>query len=487
MAVPSAADYFPLHVALHGRGCLVVGGGPIAARKVEALLLSGASVTVVAPALGADLEALRGTGRFSYLAQEFSPELIATNFLIIAATDRIAINRTVAAAANAHNRLVNVVDDPALSSFIFPAIVRRGPMVVAISSGGAAPVLARLLRARLEALLPLALGSLARLAQRWRVRVKQQLRTLSERRRFWDEVLADDGPVLRALEAGAETTAESLLAARLQRRATAPKSGLVSLVGAGPGDPELLTLRALHALQRADVILYDRLVNEEILQLARRDAEREYVGKSVGHHENEQASINERLIILARGGKHVVRLKCGDPFIFGRGGEELLALRAHDIDYEVIPGITAAVGCAAFAGIPLTHRGSSQHLSLVTAHCERSLDALDWHGLARNRQTLAFYMGVARIPDIRRQLLAHGRDPATPIAIVERGTLPEQRVLTTTLGELATTAAAAQLEAPAIVYVGEVAALAQRLAWFGTRAVHADAGKPLVLPLETAA
>ena len=456
----AAAGHYPLFADLRGRRCLVVGGGAVAARKVESLLSAGAAVTVVAPVLGAALAARAAAGAIAHLPAGFSPAQLAGMLLVVAATSDPATNRAVADAARAHATLVNVVDDPAASSFISPALVRRGPLTVAISTGGASPVLARLVRARLEALLPQALGRLAALAARFREHAKRRFPSVTARRRFWESQLDEGSAIRRALEAGDDAAAERLLATRLAASGEVPRRGFVSLVGAGPGDPALLTLRALHALQRADVVLHDRLVPQAILEFARRDARFEDVGKLPGRQGSAQGAINARLVALAREGQHVVRLKGGDPLVFGRGGEEIHALRAAGIDHEIVPGITAALAGAAAAGIPLTQRGLAQQVTLVTAHGEESAAVLDWAALARGRHTLAFYMGVARVAQIRRELLAHGRDPHTPAVIVERGTTPAQRIFRTTLARLTETADEEAIVSPAVILVGDVAALA---------------------------
>jgi uroporphyrin-III C-methyltransferase/precorrin-2 dehydrogenase/sirohydrochlorin ferrochelatase len=471
------ASYLPLFVDLRGQACLVVGGGAVAARKVDALLTVGAEVAVVAPVLG---DALAGETRIHHFAREFVAADVDGRVLVIAATDDRALNARVAAAAGAAGRLVNVVDDAELSGAIFPAIVRRGDLTVAVSTAGAAPVLARLVRARIEALLPPALGDLTALAARWRVRVQSRLAAGGARRRLWERVFAPRSPVLRALEAGDPDGAERALAATLTQASDGgPVPGSVALVGAGPGDPGLLTLRAVRTLQEADIILHDRLVHPEVLELARRDARREDVGKLTGgDHARAQDAINARLVALARQGLRVVRLKGGDPFLFGRGAEELDALRAHGIAYEIVPGITAALGCAAYAGIPLTRRAIAQQVTLVTAHGEKSVDRLDWPLLAQARHTLVFYMGVGHAALIEARLREHGRAATTPVAIVERGTTADQRVTHTTLDALATTVAWVRVQAPALIIVGEVAAAAECHPWFapGVSAADRDLG-----------
>ncbi|HMM76818.1 MAG TPA: siroheme synthase CysG [Gammaproteobacteria bacterium] len=467
-----AASLLPLFVDLRGKPCLVVGGGAVAARKVDALLTVGAEIDVVAPTLSAPLAALAAAERLRHHAREFTDTDVDGRVLVIAATDMRAINARVAAAANAAGRLVNVVDDPELSGAIFPSIARRGELTVAVSSGGAAPVLARLVRARIETLLSHSLGDLAALAGRWRARVQRRVSSSGARRRLWERVFEPRSPVLRALEAGDLQAAERAMAAVLAGAGDGARhAGSVALVGAGPGDPSLLTLRAVRALQEADVILHDRLVHPDVLDLARRDARREDVGKLAGgDHAAAQDAINARLVELARQGLRVVRLKGGDPFIFGRGAEELEALRAHDIAFEIVPGITAALGCAAYAGVPLTKRAVAQQVTLVTAHCAKSIDRLAWPLLAQARHTVVFYMGVGQAALIEARLREFGRAPATPVAIVERGTTAAQRVTHTTLAALAATVAREQVQAPALIIVGEIAAAADCHPWFAPAA-----------------
>jgi len=385
-------------------------------------------------------------------------------WLAIAATDVAAVNRAVAEAGAARRIWVNVVDDVESSGFQVPAVVHRGPLQVAISSGGAAPMLARHLREKLETLLDESLGSLAELLARRRDAIRRRFPSLPARRRFFERLLA--GPLQSLLRQGQGDIAEAMFDAALQQ-SIAPRQGSVVLVGAGPGDPGLLTLRALRVLNEADVILHDRLVAPEILALARRDAERIDVGKQAGGRQMKQSQTHALMLELAREGKRVVRLKGGDPFVFGRGGEELEFLRAHAISYEVVPGITAALACAAYAGVPLTHREHAQSLRFVTAHCKDSLDTLDWESLAASRQTLAVYMGVSGLETLRTRLLAHGCDPATPFALIENGSRPEQRVVVGTLSTLCERARAHEVRSPALLILGEVATLAEPLHWFG--------------------
>lgn len=456
-------DYFPIFVDLNKKPCLVVGGGTVALRKTRQLLEANASVLINAPQLHRELRELRDRGAITHRATDFDPELISQHFLIVAATDDIAVNTQVYQSANLAKRLVNAVDDPKRSNFINPAVVDRSPVLVAISSGGTAPVLARSLRAKLEIELPKRLGQLARLAKRFRPRVKAAFQKMSQRRRFWEDTLS--GPIADHVFSGRIQRAESLLEQSLTRKEPDHK-GTVALVGAGPGDASLLTLRGFQWLQLADVILYDRLVSKEVLGLARRDAQMLYVGKKPGCHKTTQDQIIEQMIQYANNGLRVCRLKGGDPFIFGRGGEELQALKQAGISFEVVPGITAASGAAAYAGIPLTHRDHAQSVRFVTAHCQASLDCLDWSSLAQEKQTLVFYMGVGKLDLLEQKMVQYGRNPDTPIAFVENATRSEQRVVTATLRSLSQTARNENIVSPSVLVVGEVARLANELSWF---------------------
>ena len=467
------APLFPLFADLRDRPVLVVGGGAVAERKVEALLHAGALPVVGSPDLTGALQAWLEAGRIRWVAGTFHDDWLREVWLVIAATDDVAVNRAVAAAAEARRIFANVVDDAELSSFHVPAIVQRGPLQVAISSGGGAPMLARHLRKQLETLLDDSLGTLAELLTRNRERIRMRFPDLGLRRRFFETLLA--GPLPRLLRQRLDAVqADDYLQTLLQSSTPAAPTGSVVLVGAGPGDPGLVTLNALRAMNEADVILHDRLVSAEVLRLARRDAARIEVGKSGNGHSVRQEDIHALMLEHARAGKRVVRLKGGDPFVFGRGGEELEFLRDHGIPFEVVPGITAAVACAAYAGIPLTHRDHAQSLRLVTAHCKDSLDTLDWNAMAQGNQTLAVYMGVAGLEKVRERLLLAGLRPDLPFALVENGSRPQQRVVTGTLAQLPETARHHQVQSPALLILGEVAALAAGLHWFGAA--------PLVLP-----
>jgi len=468
---------YPAMLRLQGQRCLVVGAGDVAARKVEGLLACGAEVVVVAPEVGEALQALAEAGRVKVHQRPFRPADLAGCRLAIAATGSPEVNRAVAAEARKRGIWVNVVDDPALSTFQVPAVIDRSPLQVAISTTGVAPALARRLRERIESLLDPAWGQLLQLAQRYRPRIRHRHPDLAQRRRFYDWL--HDGPVRTLLRASQPALAEHTLRAALDVETQPPPKGSVVLVGAGPGDPGLLTLRALRALNEADVILHDALVPAAIVDLARRDAERIAVGKRGGGVHTAQEVIHRLLLKHASAGRRVVRLKGGDPFVFGRGGEELQFLKRHGIAFEVVPGITAAVACAAHAGVPLTHRDHAQSVRLVTAHCRDSLDRIDWAALARERQTLAFYMGIGRLDTVSGKLLAHGRAATTPFALVENGSLTQQRTLTGTLADLPELARRHAFASPAMLIVGEVTALAPTLHWFGELLAYDAAGKAL--------
>ena len=455
-------DYLPIFLQLRGRPVLVVGGGRVAARKVDLLRRTGARITIVAPDILDELRELAVKGELQLIETSFNPSHVTDAAAVVAATGIAEVNAAVSAAAREQRIPVNVVDDPAVSTFIFPAIVDRSPILIAISSGGKAPVLARRIREQMEALLPARLGALARFMGDRRKAVKGALRTAA-RRSFWERIVG--GIVGARVFAGDEVEAgkdfeRELRTTHLTRSAATGGVGLGEcyLIGAGPGDPDLLTLRALQLLQQADVILYDRLVPAAVLERARREAERVFVGKQPGNH-TTQERINELLVHYARLGLRVARLKGGDPFIFGRGGEEIEVLAAHGIPYIVVPGITAALGAAASANIPLTHRKLAQSVTFVTGHVLDD-ESLDWNSLSRARQTVVFYMGVGHLSQIVAKLRAAGAAADYPVAVVERATLPEQRTLRGTLETIVNTVHAANVTPPALLIVGDVTALA---------------------------
>lgn len=456
-------DFLPLFHNLQGRHVLVVGGGEIALRKARLLADAGACLRVVAPEIDSQLVALVEQSQGLVHRRGYASGDLEGAVLVIAATDDEPLNAQISRDAQARGVPVNVVDAPALCSVIFPAIVDRSPLIVAVSSAGDAPVLARLIRAKIETWIPSAYGQLAGLAKRFRQQVKQLFPDVQQRRVFWEDVF--QGPIAERVLSGQPAEAERMLAERVAGGAPKPL-GEVYLVGAGPGDPDLLTFRALRLMQQADVVLYDRLVAEPIIEMCRRDAERIYVGKRRADHAVPQEQINRLLIDLAKQGKRVLRLKGGDPFIFGRGGEEIGELAAHGIPFQVVPGITAASGCAAYAGIPLTHRDHAQSVRFVTGHLKDGSSDLPWADLTSPGQTLVFYMGLVGLPIICEQLVRHGRSADTPAALVQQGTTRNQRVFTGTLGNLPQLVAEHEVHAPTLVIVGEVVKLRDRLAWF---------------------
>lgn len=458
-------NLYPLFANLNQRPVLVVGGGLVAERKVAALLKTGADITVAAPNITARLMEWSRACLIRLRPETFREPMLERAWLVIAATDDRALNQRIAAEAWRRCVFVNVVDDAALSSFQVPALVDRSPLLIAISTGGAAPAFARLLRERIESMLDASLGPLTDLVARYRIRIRTRIPDTARRRRFFEQLF--HGPVAGHLRRGqALRAARALIAALRTIRDEAPP-GRVVLVGAGPGDPGLLTLNALRALNEADVILHDQLVSTEVLALARRDAILIDVGKRAGGTGTAQDRIHGLLLEHARHGKRVVRLKGGDPFMFGRGGEELEFLRVHGIAYEVVPGITAATACAAYAGIPLTHRDHAQSVRFLTAHTRERVQSLDQHDLTDARQTLAIYMGIGLLAEIRSRLLNLGRPADTPFALVEHGTRPRQRVVRGKLDELPALASLHQVQSPALLIIGDVAALADRLHWYG--------------------
>lgn len=460
-------DYFPVFFDLEGQRVLIVGGGEVALRKVTLLERTGAALTLVAPNIRPELMARAAAGKLELAIRDFVPDDLQGVRLVIVATSHRAVNRWIAKLSDARGIPVNVVDDREASRFIVPAIIDRDPVLVAISTGGTSPVLARRLRERLEALVPKKIGAFALWLRALRKTARRRLRDVDTRRRFFEAVV--DGAAARRFEAGDLQGAQRITQTLLAAASAGPRAlGEVTLVGAGPGDPELLTLKALRAMQDADVILHDRLVSEAVLDLARRDATRISVGKAAGGIGSTQEEINRLLIEHARAGKRVVRLKGGDPFIFGRGGEELEALAQAQIQFSVVPGITAAAGCAAYAGIPLTHRDYAHSVTFVTGHSDKDGKEPDWRALAQAGTTAVFYMGLARIEDIVSKLIAHGAPSDLPAAMIAQGTLPDQRVVTAALSGIAATAKQAKLESPALLIVGRVAALHSSLAWFNS-------------------
>lgn len=462
--------YLPLFFDLTQQPCLVVGGGNVAVRKVALLVQAGACVTVLSSEVNQALAAQSAT--LTIIQKKFSAEDIQGYRLVISATNQAEINSQVASAARQHQIPVNVVDNPDLCDFIFPSIIDRSPMLVAVSSSGVSPLLTRLLRTRLEGLIPVAYGQLARLAESFRATVKQALPDITRRRIFWEKIL--HGAVAEQVFSGHEKSAQKMLQSALEAEVQQMiNPGEVYLVGAGPGDPDLLTFRALRLMQQADVVVYDRLVAPQILELVRRDAERIYAGKQRSDHSMPQEQINHLLVRLAHSGKRVVRLKGGDPFIFGRGGEELESLMDAGVRFQVVPGITAASGCASYAGIPLTHRDYAQSCIFVTGHGKNGEPDLDWQQLAVENQTLVFYMSLLGLKHICKSLLLNGSATDLPAALIQQGTTQNQRILLGTLSTLPSVVSAAEdVKPPTLLIVGRVVNLHKKLSWFGLPALR---------------
>jgi uroporphyrin-III C-methyltransferase/precorrin-2 dehydrogenase/sirohydrochlorin ferrochelatase len=454
----------PIFMNINQRLCVVIGAGEVAARKVTMLLRAQASVTVYAPEICPTLADLVEAGRIRYQPARFADEQLSGACMVIAATNDLQVNTAVSLAAKANNIPVNVVDAPALCTFTMASIVERSPIVIAISSEGNAPVLARYLRSKIETMLPAGYGRIAAIAGEFRDKVKSKYATSQARRIFWEGVL--QGPIVERILAGQEAAARIGLDQLLADDTASQQHGEVYLVGGGPGDPDLLTFRALRLMQQCDVCVYDKLVSPEVLDLVRRDAELIYVGKSRDQHTLPQEEINQLLANLALAGKRVLRLKGGDPFIFGRGGEEIETLMQQGVPFQVVPGITAANGVSSYAGIPLTHRDYAQACLFITGHLKNGVLDLDWAAMARPQQTVVIYMGLVGLEQICQQLMAHGVAPDMPAAVIQQGTTQHQRVVSANLSDLASQVAAAKMKAPCLTIIGQVVQLREKLNWF---------------------
>ncbi len=457
-------DSLPIFIDIRDRACLIVGGGPVAARKAMLIQRAGGHITVIAPHLSREMQAFIDSGSARHQARQFKDEDLKDQMMVIAATDDVAVNRNVARLAKARNMPINVANDPRVGTFILPCVIDRSPVQIAISTGGAAPVLARELRTRIETCIPVAYGRLADLARTFRQKVKHRLPDAMQRRRFWEQTL--QGPIAEAAFAGREAEAREMLEASLDSAMDDAITGEVYLVGAGPGDPDLLTFRALRLMQQADVVVYDRLVSAPILELVRHGARRVYAGKYPRGPSVAQENTNALLVRLAKAGERVLRLKGGDPFVFGRGGEEIASLIDEGVAFQVVPGITAANGCAAYAGIPLTHRDYAQACIFVTGHQRDGTNDLNWSMLAHEQQTLVFYMGLLGVDLICHRLIAHGLPASTPAALIAQGTTPQQRVLIGDLATLPRLVADSNVHAPTLIIVGQVVRLHEKLRWF---------------------
>jgi uroporphyrin-III C-methyltransferase/precorrin-2 dehydrogenase/sirohydrochlorin ferrochelatase len=456
-------DYLPLNFDVKGRRILVVGGGDLALRKAKILNRGGAMLYVVAPKIIDELKALVISTAGRSFQRSYQLDDLEGVCLVVVATDDMAVNEAVSADAKAANIWVNVVDQPHLCNVIFPAVIDRSPIVISLSSGGSSPMMLRKLKAQLESQLPSGLGRLAEFMGVNKNKVKEALTESSRRLRFWEQAI--DGPVAEDFYAGNKPLAQKRFDELLNNSLVA-QQGEVYLIGAGPGDADLLTFKALRLMQKADVVLYDRLVSDEILRLCRVDADMVYVGKARSDHAVPQDDMNQMLVDLAIEGKRVVRLKGGDPFIFGRGGEEIALLAEHNIPFQVVPGITAASGCAAYAGIPLTHRDYAQSVRFLTGHLKADTPNLNWVEMIHEDETLVFYMGLVGLKLICEGLLSAGRSVDTPIALVHNGTRSDQVVVTGTLKNMVDKVAKANIKAPTLIIVGEVVKLRQQLSWF---------------------
>ncbi|MFZ5393064.1 siroheme synthase CysG [Acinetobacter seifertii] len=455
-------DIFPISLKLQQQRCLIVGGGHIALRKATLLAKAGAIIDIVAPEIEEQLLQLVTTTNGQHFVEVFSEKFLSTPYrLVIAATNDPQVNKTVFEQCEVRNLLVNSVDDIPHCRFMVPAIIDRSPLVISVASNGTSPVLSRQIRTQLETSIPHGMGKLAEFSGKWRNQVKEKISNPDERRIFWENLYAS--PLKEQVFNDNLDVADSMLEQALQAW-KAPK-GEVYLVGAGPGDPELLTLKALRLMQQADVVIYDRLVSQPILELCRRDATKIYVGKARSNHSVPQDGINALLVEYAQQGKRVCRLKGGDPFIFGRGGEEIQELFQAGVPFQVVPGITAASGCSAYAGIPLTHRDYAQSVRFLTGHLKEGSPELPWNELVYENQTLVLYMGLVGLERICEQLIAHGQRPDMPVALISKGTTPEQKVVVGSLADIASKVTEHQIHAPTLTIIGEVVRLREQLQW----------------------
>jgi uroporphyrin-III C-methyltransferase/precorrin-2 dehydrogenase/sirohydrochlorin ferrochelatase len=463
-------EHLPIFLNVKGRRTLVVGSGVTAARKADLLLRAGSDVTIVSPEIGEELSQLRASYEFTHKSSALAAEDLQGCLVVFACSSDDAVNQRLCKFAADAGIMVNVADNAENCDFTMPAVVDRTPLLIAISTGGSSPLLTRMLKARFETTIPAAYGRLAEFAGSYRDRIKAMVPDLTRRRRFWESMIS--GPVAEHLFSSQVEEADLLMENLLDEAAKEgdqPPVGEVYLVGTGPGDPDLLTFRALRLMQQADVVLYDRLIGEGILNLVRRDAERIYVGKLTNDHSVPQEEIGNMLIRLARQGKRVLRLKGGDPFVFGRGGEEIEALSENGVTFQVIPGVTAAVGCASYSGIPLTHRDHAQGCMFVTGHEKDGKLNLNWKSLIQPRQTVVVYMGLSSMAAITKGFIANGADPATPAAVIENGTRAGQRVITGTLESLSEQTAVAGIKSPALIIIGGVVTLRDKLSWFANK------------------
>lgn len=456
--------HLPIFVSIRNKPCVVIGGGLVATRKVSSLMDSGANITVISPVVTKEIQQHLASGSLEHYAREFVDSDLTGAYLVFAATDNRKVNRRIGDLAQAQHQLVNIADDPDHCNFVLPSVLDRSPVVIAVSTGGASPVLARQLRMQLEAMIPSACGRLAGITEEYRKKVKSFFPQQIQRKQFWENALK--GPVSELVYAGQEDSARQHLDEMLEQGLDSSPMGEVYLVGAGPGDPDLLTFKAVRLMQQADVMVYDRLVSQPILDMANPEAERLYVGKQKDDHAVPQQGINDLLVEKAKQGKRVLRLKGGDPFIFGRGGEEIETLTEHGVPFQVVPAVTAASGCAAYAGIPLTHRDYAQSVTFATGHLKDGTINLNWEQLTQANHTLVFYMGLSGISEISKQLQKHGMSPDMPAALIEKGTTRNQRVHIATVATLPEKVIESGVSAPTLTIIGEVVKLHDTLNWY---------------------
>ena len=455
-------DIFPISLKLQQQPCLIVGGGHIAYRKAVLLHKAGAVIHIIAPDIDANLLQLVEESQGQYIQALYPAQIQLNDYrLVIAATDDYAVNTQVFEDCEALKILVNSVDDPPHCRFMVPAIVDRSPLVISVASNGTSPVLSRQIRTQLETSIPHGMGKLAEFSGKWRAAVKAKISNPDERRVFWEDLYASPlkEPAFHDNLAEADRLIEQALA-----EWKTPKRE-VYLVAVGPGDPGSLTLKALRLMQQADVVIYDRLVSPAIMELCRRDATKIYVGKARSNHAVPQEGINALLVEYASKGQRVCRLKGGDPFIFGRGGEEIQELFAAGVPFQVVPGITAASGCSAYAGIPLTHRDYAQSVRFLTGHLKEGSPELPWDELVYQNQTLVLYMGLVGLEKICEKLIEHGQRPDMPVALISKGTTPEQKVLVGTLADIASKVEENHIQAPTLTIIGDVVSLREQLQW----------------------
>ncbi len=460
-------EHLPINLDVKNRKIIVVGGGTTAARKAEMALRAGAIVSSFAPELNDDFLDIKNHPNFTHENRPFAKEDVHSAMIVFAACETADLNNQLAEMAKTSGTLINIIDNPSACDFIMPAIVDRDPVIVTVSSSGASPVLARIIKSHLESSIPATFGDLAKLIGKYRDVVKEKIDTVRQRRHFWEKII--DGTVADLLHAGNEKEAHKRLHEELEQASTntgKPAMGEVYLVGGGPGDPDLLTFRALRLIQRADVVLYDRLISRGLLNLVRRDAKRIYVGKLPDKHAMQQEEISQLLADEAKKGRRVLRLKGGDPFIFGRGGEEIMTLVEQGVPFQVVPGVTAASGSATYAGIPLTHRDHAQACIFVTGHGKDGQIAMDWNALIQPRQTIAIYMGRAALRGLTKEFIKQGADKTLPVAVIDNGTRQNQRVVTGTLTTIADIADKAELKGPSMIIIGTVVTLREKLNWF---------------------